>query len=424
MNHRASFYQVRRRANLNPLINVGRRSRFGPAQSALALGLCLRIITENGWLNYSYELFHPQSSSSWFGVRPRPPSGKLRRPGQPAADSPAEQIIKAATNTDFAYRRLATLCDTFGPRHAGSTNLEAALDWLLQEMKKDGLANVHGEPVMVPPWVRGAESAEMLPPRRTLLPMLGLGNSVGTPPEGITAEVLVVTNFADLHAHAAAAAGKIVLINQPFDGYGKTVRIRRDGAVEAAQAGAVASLIRSVTPVSLNTPHTGAMTYSNGIPKIPHAAITIEDADMMQRMQERGQKITVHLQMSAQTLPDAPSRNVIGEVRGRDLPDEVIIVSGHIDSWDVGQGAEDDGGGAMSAWEAVRVIKQLGLRPRRTIRVVLWTDEENGGSGAKTYEKEHKAELPKHLLAIESDSGAYRPLTFTFARQRPGAGQS
>jgi len=333
----------------------------------------------------------------------------------PAGGSPADRLIAAATNTDFAYRRLARLCDTFGPRQAGSTNLEAALDWILQEMKKDGLDNVHGEEVMVPHWLRGAESAEMLQPRRVALPMLGLGNSIGTRPAGLTAEVLVVTNFAELQRRAKDAAGKIVLINQPFETYGRTVRIRRDGAVEAAKAGAVASLIRSVTPVSLKTPHTGAMLYSDTVPKIPHAAITVEDADMMQRMQERGEKIVVHLQMSAATLPDAPSRNIIGDITGRDLPDEVVIVSGHIDSWDVGQGAEDDGGGAISAWEAVRLMKQLGLRPRRTVRVVLWTDEENGGSGAKGYEKRHKAELAKHILAIESDSGAFQPRSFSFA---------
>lgn len=225
----------------------------------------------------------------------------------------------------------------------------------------------------------------------------------------------MVTNFAELQRRAREASGKIVLINQPFETYGRTVRIRRDGAVEAAKAGAVASLIRSVTPVSLKTPHTGAMLYSNTVPKIPHAAITVEDADMMQRMQERGEKIVVHLQMSAATLPDAPSRNVIGEITGRDLPEEVVIVSGHIDSWDVGQGAEDDGGGAITAWEAVRLMKQLGLRARRTVRVVLWTDEENGGSGAKGYEKRHKAELAKHILAIESDSGAFQPRSFSFA---------
>ncbi|MGA2556691.1 MAG: M28 family peptidase, partial [Verrucomicrobiota bacterium] len=277
-------------------------------------------------------------------------AGGMAAPAQndlAAAGSPADRLMHAATNTDFAFRRLAKLCDTFGPRQAGSTNLEAALDWIVQEMKKDGLDHVHGEEVLVPHWVRGAESAEMLQPRRVGLPMLGLGNSIGTPAAGLTAEVLVVTNFAELQKRATEAAGKIVLINQPYESYGRTVRIRRDGAVEAAKAGAVASLIRSVTPFSLKTPHTGAMMYSNGVAKIPHAALTVEDADMMQRMQERGEKIVVHLQMSAATLPDARSRNLIAEVTGRELPEEIVLVSGHIDSWDVGQGAEDDGGGMI-----------------------------------------------------------------------------
>jgi carboxypeptidase Q len=339
----------------------------------------------------------------------------LAQTNLPPASSAADHLVDTATNTDFAWRRLAKLCDTFGPRQAGSTNLELALDWILGEMTKDGLDNVHGEEAMVPHWVRGAESVELLQPCRVALPMLGLGNSVGTPAEGITAEVLVVTNFAELSLRAREAAGKIVLINQPFVQYFQTVRIRTDGAVEAAKAGAVASLIRSVTPVSLRSPHTGAMQYAAGIPKIPAAAITTEDADMLQRMQERGEKIVVHLQMSAATLPDARSRNAIGEITGRELPDEVVIVSGHIDSWDVGQGAMDDGGGAISAWESVRLMKQLGLRPRRTVRIVLWTDEENGTSGAKAYERRHKSELAKHILAIESDSGAFQPVGFTFA---------
>lgn len=332
----------------------------------------------------------------------------------PAGATPAEQLIASATQTNFAYLRLARLCDTFGPRLSGSTNLEAALDWILAEMKRDGLENVHGEAVAVPHWVRGAESATMLEPRPKVLPMLGLGGSIATPSQGITAEVFVVTNFVELHARAAEAKGKIVLINQPFVSYGETVQIRYDGAIEAAQAGAVASLIRSVTPFSIQSPHTGMMHYSNTVPKIPHAAITVEDAEMMQRMQERGQKVVVHLVMSAATLPDAPSRNVIAEITGREHPEDVVIVSGHIDSWDVGQGAMDDGGGAVAAWEAVRLMHQLGLRPRRTVRVVLWTNEENGGAGALAYERTHKDQLAHHIVAMESDSGVFNPKGFSF----------
>lgn len=330
------------------------------------------------------------------------------------SSAPARRLIQTATHTDFAWQRLARLCDTFGPRFSGTTNLENAIDWILDEMRRDGLDNVHGEEVMVPHWVRGAESAEMLEPRPRRLPMLGLGGSIATPPEGITAEVLVVKSFADLHERAREAAGKIVVFNVPFTTYPETVQIRVHGAVEAARAGAVASLIRSVTPFSIQSPHTGGMKYEKDVPEIPHAAITVEDAEMMQRMQDRGQRIVVRLKMSAQKLPDVPSRNVVAEIAGREKPEEIVIVSGHIDSWDVGQGAMDDGGGAMAAWEAVRVMHNLGLRPRRTVRVVLWVNEENGLAGARGYEKFHKNEMARHVLAIESDIGAFRPLGFSF----------
>ena len=331
-----------------------------------------------------------------------------------SSDRDAQKLIQTITTNDFAYQRLGRLCDTFGSRFSGSTNLEAAIDWILAEMKKDGLDNVHGEEVMVPHWVRGAESAELLEPRHRVLPMLGLGGSIATPPEGITAEVLVVKSLADLQAHAAEANGKIVLINEPFKTYDETVHIRKLGAIAAARFGAVASLIRSVTPVSLQMPHTGNMKYTNGVPKIPHAAITVEDAEMLQRFQDRGEKIVVHLKMSAETLPEVKSRNVIAEIQGREHPEEIVIVSGHIDSWDVGQGAMDDGGGAVAAWEAVRTMKNLGLHPRRTVRVVLWVNEENGGAGARNYEQRHKNELPKTVLAIESDQGAFRPTGLQF----------
>jgi carboxypeptidase Q len=354
-------------------------------------------------------LIVPICGAAWLFVACAP----FDRPAAPAPD-PAQELILAATNTDFAWQRLARLCDTFGPRFSGSTNLEAAIDWILEEMRQDGLDNVHGEEVSVPHWVRGAESAQMLQPRPRPLPMLGVGGSIATPPEGVTAEVLVVKSFADLRARAKEAAGKIVLFNVPFTTYQKTVPIRVQGAVEAARAGAVASLIRSVTPYSIQSPHTGNMNYDESVPKIPHAAITVEDAEMMQRMQDRGQKIVVRLKMNAQKLPNAASRNVVAEITGREKPEEIVIVSGHIDSWDVGQGAIDDGGGAMAAWEAVRLMHKLGLRPRRTVRVVLWTNEENGLAGARGYKRRHENELARHMLAIESDIGAFQPQGFSF----------
>ena len=326
----------------------------------------------------------------------------------------AQRLMQAATNSLFGFTRLATMCDTFGPRFTGSKNLESAIDWCLAEMKNDGLQNVRGEEVIVPRWVRGNESVELLSPRRRKLPMLGLGGSVGTPPGGITADVLVVTGFNDLKNRVAEAKGRIVLFNVPFTEYRETVIVRTQGAVHAARAGALASLIRSVGPFSMQTPHTGGMSYADGVKKIPHAALSLEDANMLSRMAARGEPIRVRLKMEARTLPDGISRNVIAEIPGREKPEEIVIVSGHIDSWDVGQGAMDDGGGCLAAWEAARLMFQLGLRPKRTVRVVLWTNEENGIRGAMSYAKRHEAALAKHTLAIESDSGVFQPSGFGF----------
>ena len=326
----------------------------------------------------------------------------------------AGKIIARATRDSVAWNRLATLTETFGNRFSGTDRLERAIDWTLAEMKKDGLDAVRGEPVMVPRWVRGSESAELVEPRRQALPMLGLGGSIATPSGGITAEVLVVRSFDELKAKTAGAKGKIVLYNVPFTNYGETVRYRSTGAIEAARAGAVASMIRSVTPYSQRTPHTGGMSYDSTVTRIPHAAITPEDADMIERMIGRGERVVVRLTMSAQTLPDAPSRNVIAELRGSERPQDVVVMGGHIDSWDVGRGAMDDAGGVVVAWEAIRLLKELGLRPRRTIRVVGWTNEENGLRGGTGYRDAHRAELDQHVLAIESDGGVFKPLGFGF----------
>lgn len=327
----------------------------------------------------------------------------------------ADRLIDAATADQHAYDRLAELVDRFGPRLSGSRSLERAMDWARAQMEQDGLENVQSEPVMVPHWVRGEESAALVEPWHKDLAMLGLGGSIGTPPGGITAPVLVVSSFDDLKAHAADAEGRIVLFDAPFVSYGQTVRYRTNGAIEAARVGAVASLIRSVASYSVYTPHTGVMRYDSAVPKIPHAAITVEDAEMLHRMQDRGQHVVVNLKMSAQTLPDARSQNVMAQVTGWEKPDEVVVISGHMDSWDVGQGAMDDGGGAVAAWEAVRLMHELGLRPRRTVRVVLWTNEENGTRGGWTYARDHQAQLDKHVLAIESDGGVFRPLGFGFS---------
>jgi carboxypeptidase Q len=331
----------------------------------------------------------------------------------------AARIIGAALTSDRAYARLAHLTDHIGNRLSGSKNLERAIEWAVAEMKRDALDNVRAEKVMVPHWVRGEESLEMLAPVSRKLQVLGLGNSVGTPAEGISAEAVVVRNFAELDRLGERVRGKIVVYNVPFTDYGATVAYRLQGASRAARYGAVAALVRSVTPVSLQTPHTGAMNYDPNQPKIPVAAVTIEVAEFLQRMNDRGDHPTLRLKMEAKFLPDAESANVIAELKGTEKPEEVIVIGGHFDSWDVGQGAHDDGGGCIVAWEAVRLLKELGLRPRRTIRVVLYTNEENGLRGGNAYRDAHRAELANHILAIESDSGVYRPEGFGLVETAP-----
>jgi carboxypeptidase Q len=352
-------------------------------------------------------------TTSLFALSCAPQEGSAQAVADRYRDA-ASRIIARATRDSAAWNRLAVLTETFGHRFSGSESLERAIDWTLAEMKKDGLDGVRGEPVMVPRWVRGTESVELVSPRRQVLPMLGLGGSVGTPASGISADVMVVSSYDDLRARSADARGKIVLFNVPFTVYGQTVAYRSGGAVAAARAGAVASLVRSVGPYSMRTPHTGGMAYNDSVPKIPHAAITSEDADMIARMVGRGQRVTVKLTMSARMMPDAQSRNVIAELRGSSAPDEVVVMGGHIDSWDVGRGAMDDAGGVVVAWEAIRLLKELGLRPRRTIRVVGWTNEENGLRGGNAYRDAHRAELDRHIAAIESDGGVFKPLGFGF----------
>ena len=337
-------------------------------------------------------------------------SSQSRTPIADAYRPTANRIIAAALADSSAWNRLALFTDKFGPRLSGSASLERAIDWVIEEMRRDGLQNVKGEPVMVPHWVRGEESATLIAPRAAKLHMIGLGRSVGTKKAGITAPVMVVTSFDDLTRRAAEARGKIVLFDVPFTGYGQTVRYRSGAANAAGKVGAVAALIRSVSSFSMQNPHTGAMSYDTTTKvRVPAAALSVEDAMMIHRMIDRDEKVVINLRMSAQTLPDAPSRNVVGELVGSEKPDEVVVLGGHIDSWDVGQGAMDDGGGVVASWEAVKLLKRLGLKPKRTIRVVAWTNEENGSRGANGYRDAHRAEVDKHVMAMESDNGVFKP---------------
>jgi carboxypeptidase Q len=327
---------------------------------------------------------------------------------------PSARLIGEALGSTFAWDRLAVLTDTIGHRLSGSPALERAIQWAVAEMTRDGLENVRAERVMVPKWVRGQESAEIVEPAHHTMAMLGLGDSVGTTSEGVQGEVVVVNSFEELDAKSASVRGRIVLFNVPFTTYGETVRFRSAGPSRAARHGAIAALVRAVGPPGLRTPHTGALQYASDAPKIPAAAIATEDADRLERMADRNSRIVVRLKMEAHFEADVESANVVGEIRGRELPDEVVVVSGHLDSWDVGAGATDDGGGCVVTWEALRLMKKLNLRPRRTVRVVLFTNEENGGRGGQAYRDQHRAELSKHVMMLESDGGVFRPLGVGF----------
>lgn len=328
---------------------------------------------------------------------------------------PATRLIAAATADRFAWNRLAQLTDTFGHRLSGSKALDDAIAWAVETMKADGFDEVRADSVKVPHWVRGAESLELIAPGPHRIPMLGLGMSIGTPPAGIEADLLVVESFADLERRAADAKGRIVLFNVPYRGYGQTVAYRANGAVVAAQHGAVGVLVRSIGPDGLRTPHTGMLNYRDGVPRIPAAGIPYEDAQRLARMAARGDRLRLRLKMDAHIEPDADSANVIAELRGRERPDEIVVVSCHFDSWDVGTGASDDAGGCVAAWEAARLLKQQDLRPRRTVRVVLFTNEENGLRGGLDYRTRYASSLDRHVLMIESDLGVAAPSGFGFS---------
>jgi carboxypeptidase Q len=334
----------------------------------------------------------------------------------------AARLINAAQADRGAYAKLAQLTDRIGHRLSGSPELERAIAWAAQTMKDDG-HQVRTEKVMVPHWVRGIEEAALLVPVARPLPVLGLGGTVPTPKGGLTANVVVIHDFAELEGRAAAIKGAIVLYDVAMPpwteekgnyGYGVAVPYRSKGPSLAAKFGAVGVLVRSVTPHSLRTLHTGALKYDEAQPKIPAASVTVEDAEMITRLAAAG-PVRVSLRLESQVLPDAESANVIGELVGREAPDEIVVIGGHIDSWDVGQGAHDDGAGCVTMMQAITVLKKLGLQPRRTIRVVLFTNEENGVRGAKAYAADHAAELPKTVLAVESDGGGFSPRGFWVA---------
>lgn len=331
------------------------------------------------------------------------------------------KIINEIVHGSFAgqtWQSLADLTDTFGHRMSGSQQLEDAIDYVVREMTQEGLDNVHTEDAGVPHWVRGYEKAQLVEPNRLDLPILGLGSSVGTPPGGITADVVVVESFDELNGLSnETVEGKIVVFVPQWVNYGVTGEYRRLGASAAARKGAVASLIRSVTQFSIGSPHTGVQQYEEDVQKIPTASLTVEHAEMLLRKYRRGEKLRIHLEMQDENLGMFTSRNTIGELEGLVYKNNsVVVVSGHLDSWDVGLGAMDDAGGVMISWKALTYLKAMGLRPRRTLRAVLFTGEEQGVWGGSQYYEDHKEHGEEEFnFFFESDSGTFDPLGFGFS---------
>ena len=337
----------------------------------------------------------------------------------------ATRILNAAAADTDGYAALAYLCDHIGKRNSGSPELQTAVQWGADLMRKAGLRNVVIQPAMIPHWVRGSESAAIITPIAKPLHMLGLGMSVATPKEGITAEVIFLPDFAALDATPAERIrGKIVVINPGWHGYGVNSQYRVFGASRVAAKGAVAYLVRSATGLVEQTPHTGTLVYDDKQPKIPAAALSPEDALLIERLTKEA-PVKIHLQMEAHTEADVKSGNVIGEIPGSEHPEQVVVLGGHIDSWDVGQGAQDDGSGMIGAFEAVSLIHKLGLKPKRTIRVVFWVNEENGGAGGRAYRDALTPEqLANHVAAIEMDGGAELPLGFSYGSGTGGPRRS
>ncbi|MEW6131500.1 MAG: M20/M25/M40 family metallo-hydrolase [Acidobacteriota bacterium] len=335
------------------------------------------------------------------------------------------QLKLAAMTSDYAYRQTAYLCNNIGARLSGSPQAARAVEYVADEMRKQGFA-VQLEKCKVPHWVRGAETGELIefngqaPSTTQKIVLTALGGSVATPAEGLTAEVIVVDDYAALNALGRdKVAGKIVLFNAKFDmrmamqgeggsAYGQAVAYRGGGASAAARLGAVAALNRSAGG-GIRLPHTGGVRYDDNLAKIPAAAVTAEDAELMAYLVKQG-KVRMRLTLTPQTFPDVESYNVIADLKGSEHPEQVVIVSGHLDSWDLGTGAHDDAVGVAAAMATAYLIKQLGLKPRRTIRVIAWMSEEPGLQGASAYATTHQADVANHIAAIEIDLGAGHPL--------------
>jgi carboxypeptidase Q len=364
----------------------------------------------------------PQSMPSLFAA---PQANQREQQDFPPVLMQQLSAIKAAAlNDDYAYLQLAHLTENIGPRQTGSLQATAAANYVADELRKLG-ASVRLEPVTVAHWVRGAETAAlvdyhgMVPGTSQRIVLTALGGSTSTPAEGLTADVVAVNNFDELSALGRdKVAGKIVFFNEQFDkqkaaggyafaSYGEAVRYRGAGPKAAADLGAAACLVRSVGNADYRLPHTGFSAPAG----IPAGAVTAEDADLIAYLAAEG-PVRMHLTLTPQKLPDETSYNVIADLKGSEHPEQIVVVSGHLDSWDLGTGAIDDGAGVVIAMETAEILQRLHLRPARTLRVIAWMDEETGGSGSRAYTAEYNNDFPNHVAAVESDSGAAHPLGF------------
>ncbi len=333
------------------------------------------------------------------------------------------QFYNVALEEGHAYENLKHLCKQIGPRLSGSKNAQKAVEWSRKVMEDYGFDKVYLQEVMVPHWERGAKEVSFILEGKIKLPVriAALGGSIATPAEGITAEVVEVKTFEQLHAMGAAVKGKIVFFNRPFDArlfdtfdaYSGAVNQRGQGAVEAARLGAVGVIVRSMTNIIDDNPHTGGMRYQDGITKIPAAAISTKAAELLsQKLSGKG-AVKLYFKQNCQTLPDALSYNVIGELRGSINPENIITVGGHLDSWDLAEGAHDDGTGVTQSIEVLRIFKALKYKPHNTIRAVMFMNEENGLRGGAKYAELAKQNNEKHIAALESDEGGFTPRGFT-----------
>lgn len=414
-----------------PVVNI---------KSNMLKSLPLSISATRAFIKLIFLIALTLASASPLAAQTRPSEAPTPTPTPvtypPQLMNEMRQLQQAALQSDYAYRQVAHLSNNIGPRLSGSTQAQKAVEYVAEELRRLGL-EVKLEKLMVPHWVRGEERAALVgypgqaPNSEQKIVLTALGGSIATPPEGLTAEVVVVNSFEELAALGRErVTGKIVLFNVRFDkqmaaqgfgvqAYAQAIEYRSKGPSAASRLGAVASLVRSIGGAQYRLPHTGQTRYAEDAPRIPAAAVTSEDAELMAYLVGQG-RVRMRLLLTPKQLPDAVSYNVIADLKGSVHPEQVVIVSGHLDSWDLGTGAIDDAAGVAIAMQTAQLIRQLKLRPARTIRVIAWMNEENGTVGGKTYAKDYAGEMANHFAAIESDLGAGHPIGFS-AKAKPEA---